>query len=89
MYEVIAVLSLLFVIYSLIRSYQNRKWKLISSCLEQDEYSNLITMLKLSGIPYKVQVPSKQYKHTQYDIYVKIEDEIRAIYLISIDSTIR
>lgn len=80
MYEIIAVLSLLFVIFSLYRSHQNGKWKLISSCMNKEEYLLIINILKTADIPYKIQPPTAGQSH--YDIYVKIEDEVKAIYLL-------
>ena len=80
MYVVIAILSLVFVIFSLYRSQQNRRWKLISSCLDQDEYFFILDMLTSADIPYKIQPPTASQTH--YDIYVKIEDEVKAIYLL-------
>lgn|GEM_PF-6963614 len=80
MYEIIAVLSLLFVIFSLYRSHQNGKWKLISSCINKEEYLLIINILKTADIPYKIQPPTAGQSH--YDIYVKIEDEVKAIYLL-------
>jgi len=80
LYEIIAVLSLLFVIFSLYRSHQNGKWKLISSCINKEEYLLIINILKTADIPYKIQPPTAGQSH--YDIYVKIEDEVKAIYLL-------
>lgn len=80
MYEVIAVLSLLFVIYSLYRSHQNKKWKLINSSLNQNEHTLILDILTSVDIPYKIQTPASRQTH--YDIYVKIDDEVRAIYLV-------
>ncbi|PMC35996.1 hypothetical protein CJ195_17255 [Bacillus sp. UMB0899] len=80
MYEVIAVLSLFFVIYSLYRSHQNKKWKLINSSLNQDEHLLLLDILTSADIPYKVPPPTSRQTH--YDIYVKINDEVKAVYLL-------
>lgn len=80
LYVTIAVLSLVFVVYSLYRSHQNGKWKLISSCINENEYLLILYILTTADIPYKIQPPTAGKSH--YDIYVKIEDEVRSIYLL-------
>ncbi|WP_078433986.1 hypothetical protein [Metabacillus halosaccharovorans] len=80
MYVLIAVLCLFFVIYSLYRSHQNAKWKLINSSLTKDEFFQVLDILSSANIRYKVQPPTPRKSH--YDIYVQIDDEVSAIYLL-------
>jgi len=76
----IAVLCLFFVIYSLYRSHQNAKWKLINSSSTKEEFFQVLDILSSESIGYKVHHPTPRKSH--YDIYVKIDDEVRAIYLL-------
>jgi len=40
----------------------------------------ILDILTTADIPHKIQPPTAGQSH--YDIYVKIEDEVRAIYLL-------
>lgn len=65
----------------------NRNWKLIYTTFGNEEYFKIISKLKDAGIKYKVVTPFRGMDtrnvrfidNTQYDIYVKKEDEHKAI----------
>jgi protein associated with RNAse G/E len=84
---IIAVLVSLFILFELTKMILNRNWKLISTTFGNEEYFRIIAKLKTEGIRYKTDSPNRFSTHrterfkgiTQYDIYVKKEEERKAI----------
>lgn len=74
------------IIGSLIQRYRYRKFKLIYTAFGQENYFNILSKLNSAGVPYKVKVPMQGMgarerpivDNTQYDIFVKKEEEHRA-----------
>jgi protein associated with RNAse G/E len=87
MYIAIAILVSVFVVISFIRTVSNRNWKLIYSSFGNDDYFTIIAKLQSAGIKYKVVIPFtgvdnrniRYIDQTQYDIYVRKEEEHLAI----------
>jgi len=79
---IILVFCALFV--SLLQLFFNRKWQLFYTAFGHDDYFMIIAKLKAAGIKYKSKTPvnfrgDTRFKDdTQYDIFVKKEEEHRA-----------
>jgi hypothetical protein len=82
-----AVLLSFFIILGIIRSLRNRHWSLIWTAFGYEAYFKVMAKLKSEGITCKVETPDRglsnrtdRFKdNTQYDIYVKKEEEHKAI----------
>lgn len=76
----IAIILALIVFLSL-KMVFNRNWKLVYTAFGHDDYFRVIGKLKQGGVLYKtkspvnLEEPSRFKDMTQYDIYVKKEDE--------------
>ncbi|CAH0346631.1 hypothetical protein [Bacillus sp. CECT 9360] len=81
MYKVIAIIVLIFVIITLAKIYLNRKWKLIFTTFGHENYFKVVAKLKNAGVKYKIKTPlnvndrQRFNDNSQYDIYVKKEEE--------------
>jgi hypothetical protein len=82
MYIAITILVSIFVLIAIARLYANRKWKLIYSAFGYEHYFRIIGKLKSEGVGYKTKTPmnfnnsdNRFNDNTQYDIYVKKEEE--------------
>lgn len=81
------VLLSFFIILGFIRSFRNRHWSLIWTAFGYVDYFKVMGKLKREGITCKVETPDRgistrtdRFKdNTQYDIYVKKEEERKAI----------
>ena len=81
------ILVSVFVIITFFRTVINSKWRLIYTAFGNDQYFTVIAKLQSAGIKYKVVMPFsgmdtrniRVLDNTQYDIYVKKEDEHKAI----------
>lgn len=94
MYTTIAILASVFIIIELIRTLSNRNWQLIYSAYGNEEYFTIIAKLRAQGIKYKIKSPFRGFDnridrfkdYTQYDIYVKKDEEHKAVKAIQIGS---
>jgi hypothetical protein len=81
MYKAVILLALLYLIISLLRYYLNRKWLLIYTAFGYENYFKEIAKLQNAGVKYKSKTPYNIRGEaglkdiTQYNIYVKKEDE--------------
>ncbi|RFU60628.1 hypothetical protein [Bacillus sp. V59.32b] len=81
MYKVIAIIILIFVIIKLAQLYINRNWKLLHTTFGHENYYKAVAKLKSAGVKYKTKTPlnvnnrERLNDNTQYDIYVKKEEE--------------
>ncbi|WLD92588.1 hypothetical protein [Alkalihalobacillus sp. AL-G] len=74
------------IISSLNRSLFKRNWQMIYTAFGYNDYIRVISRLKNHGVKYKTQIPTdlnsreRTFKdNTQYDIYVKKDDEHQAV----------
>jgi hypothetical protein len=82
-----SILLLIFVAYTFCRYLINRKWRLIYTAFGYEKYFCIVSALKTEGIKFKTNTPIGGIRNrefinhdfTQYDIYVKKEEEQRAI----------
>ncbi|WP_040203433.1 hypothetical protein [Neobacillus jeddahensis] len=87
LYMAIGILTLAFIAIPIFRTFSNRNWKLIYSTIGNEEYFRIIAKLKSDGIKFKTETPYRGFDHrmdrfkdhTQYDIYVKKEEEHLAV----------
>ncbi|WP_456277844.1 hypothetical protein [Bacillus sp. AK128] len=84
----ICVIASVLLLYACLSMYLNRKWVLYSTTFGYENYFKLVSRLQQSGIRYKTKTPLGTQRHrdllgnrdnTQYDIYVKKEDEGRPL----------
>ncbi|WP_066062866.1 hypothetical protein [Neobacillus soli] len=81
MYVALMILVGLALIISFLQFLLNRKWTLIYTAIGYENYFGVIGKLKKAGVKYKSKTPMNfrvdaRFKdNTQYDIYVKKEDE--------------
>lgn len=81
MYRIIAIIVLIYVFIKLGQLYLNRKWKLLHTTFGHENYYKAVAKLKSAGVKYKTKTPlnvnnrERFNDNTQYDIYVKKEDE--------------
>jgi hypothetical protein len=83
MYIGLGMILSVFIFIYIIKAISNRNWKLIYSTYGHEEYYKVIGKLKSEGVKFKAETPHRGYDHridrfmdnTQYDIYVKKEDE--------------
>ena len=84
MKTVIVSLVIVFLVFSFLKFYLNRKWRLIYTAFGSDNYFRVVGKLNAAGIKYKTNTPVNlrddiRFKDfTQYDILVREEDELRA-----------
>jgi len=87
MIKIITAIIVLFIIYSFYKWYSNRNWKLFYTVFGYEKYYQIVSILKGHGIKCKTHTPIGTIKKreiisndfTQYDIYIKKEDEHKAI----------
>lgn len=87
MYITVGLLVLIFIGITLGRILYYRNWTLIYSAFGNEEYFFIIAKLKAEGIKYRTSIPNRGFGDrlnrfkdaTQYDIYVKKEEEHIAI----------
>ncbi|MBT2725712.1 hypothetical protein J7E63_02015 [Bacillus sp. ISL-75] len=84
MKTVIIILVLFFLFISLLQLYINRKWQLVYTAFGHDQYFMIIAKLNAAGVKYKIKTPVNFHNdggfkdQTQYDIFVKKDEEHRA-----------
>jgi hypothetical protein len=72
------------ILSTIIKSFSNRNWKLIYTAFGDDNYFKIVSKLNEDGVKYRTEIPGnlrtpRTYNdNTQYDIYVKKEDEHKA-----------
>ena len=78
----IIVLVGIYLIYSLLQHYFNRKWVLLNTAFGYENYFKIIAKLQNAGVKYKTKTPvdtrgsDNRFKdQTQYDIFVKKDEE--------------
>ncbi|MEH7084567.1 hypothetical protein V7139_17770 [Neobacillus drentensis] len=80
----IASLVIVFLVFSFLKFYFNRKWKLFYTAFGSDNYFMVVAKLNAAGVKFKTNTlvnlrSDARFKDfTQYDIFVKEEDEHRA-----------
>ena len=85
MYVTIGTLLFVLLSFEFIKYLSRRNWTLIYSTYGYDEYFQVIGKLKSAGIKYKLADPAVDFRvdrfkdHTQYQIYVKKEEEHEAV----------
>jgi hypothetical protein len=81
---VIIIVVLCYLLFSLLQLYFNRKWQLVYTAFGHDQYFLIIAKLNAAGVKYKIKSPvnfrnDAGFKdQTQYDIFVKKDEEHRA-----------
>lgn len=82
MYNAFFILIIIALISSLIQYLSNRKWTLIYTAYGSENYFGVIEKLKTAGVHFKSKSPinlrsneTRSKDYTQYDIYVKKEEE--------------
>lgn len=84
METVIISLVVFALLISLLQLYFNRKWLLFYTAFGYDQYFMIIAKLNAAGVKYKTKSPvstrgDARFKdQTQYDIFVKKEEEHKA-----------
>lgn len=84
MTTVIIILVVFSLLISLLQLYFNRKWLLFYTAFGYDQYFMIIAKLNAAGVKYKTKSPvstrgDARFKdQTQYDIFVKKEEEHKA-----------
>jgi hypothetical protein len=84
MWSVIIILVLFYLLFSLLQHYFNRKWQLLYTAFGYDHYFTIIAKLNAAGVKYKTKSPvstrgdARFNDQTQYDIFVKKEEEHKA-----------
>ncbi|WCN38635.1 hypothetical protein [Aneurinibacillus uraniidurans] len=85
----VVVLGFIFILV-MVRSFKSRKNRcLVYTALNHDDYFKIVARLKSAGISYAVKTPSNSgyptpsgystsHDYTQYDIYVKKENQHKA-----------
>ncbi|HEY9577810.1 MAG TPA: hypothetical protein VIR64_09065 [Pseudobacillus sp.] len=77
------LIAILIVAFAL-NFIRNRKWKLLRTVHGHESYYAVVGKLRNHGVPYKIRTPitfggRSFHDNTQYDIYVKEEDEHMAV----------
>jgi len=84
MKTVIISLVIIFLLIWLLQHYFNRKWKPFYTAFGHDNYFMIIAKLNAAGVKYKTKSPvstrgdARFIDQTQYDIFVKEEEEHKA-----------
>lgn len=84
MKTVIIILVVFALLISLLQLYFKRKWLLFFTAFGYDQYFMIIAKLNAAGVKYKTKSPvstrgDARFKdQTQYDIFVKKEEEYKA-----------
>jgi hypothetical protein len=84
MKTVIIILVVFALLFSLLQHYFNRKWQLFYTAFGYDQYFMIIAKLNAAGVKFKTKSPvstrgDARFKdQTQYDIFVKKEEEHKA-----------
>lgn len=77
----IIILAAIFLLYSVLKLYSNRKWTLFYTAFGHENYYKIVAKLNNAGVKYKTSTPvnfrgDAGFKdQTQYDIFVKKEEE--------------
>jgi hypothetical protein len=91
MYIAIGILVIIFISISISRSFYNRNWALIYTAYGNEKYFSIIAKLKAEGVKFRINIPNRGFDNrvdrfkdnTQYDIYVKKDEEhiaVKALY---------
>jgi hypothetical protein len=83
---IIISIMILIAIITLLRLVSNRKWKLFYTAFGYEKYFCVVSELKAADVKYRTNTPIGSIRNrelvindfTQYDIYVKKDDEGRA-----------
>ncbi|MEJ9232932.1 hypothetical protein LAV79_26680 [Peribacillus butanolivorans] len=86
MYIIIAFLVFVIVFIATTQLISNRYWKCIYTTFGYENYFKVVAKLKSEGITYKTKTPinigsenlQNRMDSTQYDVFVKNEDEQKA-----------
>ncbi|MBM7661397.1 hypothetical protein JOC85_002200 [Bacillus mesophilus] len=83
---IIFIVAAIVGLFFLTSSYLNRNWVLYTTTFGYQNYFQVINRLQSAGIIYKTKTPLGAYRnrdtfedYTQYDIYIKKEDQGRAL----------
>lgn len=87
MYVAIGILLLMFMGITIGRSLYYKNWVLIYTAYGNEEYFGIIAKLKAEGVKHRTHIPNKGFDnrverfkdHSQFDVYVKKEDEHKAV----------
>lgn len=91
MYIAIGILALIIMGISIGRVLYYKNFALIYSAYGNEEYFGIVSKLKAEGLKYRTHIPNRGFDnrvdrfkdHTQFDIYVKKEDEHLAVKALS------
>ncbi len=87
MYIAIGILALIFLGITIGRVLYYKNWTLIYTAFGNEKYFGIIAKLRAEGVKYRTHMPNRGFDnrvdrfkdHTQFDIYVKKEDEHIAV----------